>query len=112
MSKRWISRSASVAMATLRGSERQCQRKGRSLAAPGAGRVQRAADLPGGGGAAVQAETRAVRTGGEAVIEDALEVLRRNADAGVDDVHDDGRARRADAHGDAFLATFHLVTGV
>ena len=55
-------------------------------------RGQGAAQFPGGEGAAVQAKTVAVFAGGEAVLEDAGQMFRGNADAIVND-GDDGRWR-------------------
>src|SRR6516162_6354490 len=108
INSRWISRSASVAMATLRGDERQRQRKGRALTNAAAFRVQGAADLPGGERTAVQAKTVAFSARGEAVIEDAFQVFRRNADAGIVHRDEDGGGGCAYAHRHAFLAPCHL----
>src|SRR6185437_4825047 len=112
ISRRWISRSASVAMTSLRARKRQRQRESCPLPETGAGRMQRAADLSGGERAAVQAKAMAVDTRGETVAEDALEILWRDADAGVDDRHHDGGSIGTDAHRDALIAAVHLGASV
>src|SRR5215471_14291626 len=106
--RRWIRRSASLAMATLGMNERQRQREGRALTRARAARVQRATEFPGSECTAVEPEAMAFGTGGEPMIEDTLEILRRDADAGVDDRDDDGGGRRADAHRHALFTTWHL----
>src|SRR5215469_18106669 len=88
--RRWIRMSALLAMATLCVSEWQRQREGGALTRAGAARVQRAAEFPGSECAAVEPKAMAVGTGGKSMVEDTLEILRGNADAGVDDRHDDG----------------------
>src|SRR6516225_11665290 len=106
--RRWIRRSASLAMATRLMNEWQRQCESGAVTDAGAARVQRAAKFPGSERTAVQPKAMAVGTGGEPMIEDALEILRRDADAGVDDRNDDGGRRRADAYRHALFTTWHL----
>src|SRR5215469_14001142 len=113
MSRRWVSRSASMPMAAPRDTERQRQCEGCAVAQAGAGALQRAAELPGGERTAVQSEAVAVGPRGKAVVEDTLEILGRYADASVDHFHRDGGSARAHAHGHTFLAAgFLLGAGV
>ncbi len=60
----------------------------------------------------MQSETVAVFARGEAVIEDALEVLRRDADAGIDDGDQHRAIGRPHADGHALLGAPGLVAGV
>src|SRR5580658_10128435 len=87
ISSRWVSSSGSSAMGRLRLGEGQRQGEGSPLAGSGTRALQRTAEVLGGQRAAVQAEAVAVFARREAVTEDALEVLRRYADAGIDDGH-------------------------
>src|ERR1700756_1034421 len=113
MSSRCVSMlSESLAIERLRRSERQCQGEGGALVAPGTLRLQRATELLGCERAAVQPETMSVAAGREAVIEDALQILLRDADPGVGDGNQDRAGVGADAHGDAFFTARHLVAGV
>src|SRR5215469_386593 len=108
MRSRWVRRSASLAMATLPVRERQGQREGGTLTGAGAGRIKRATELARSERAAVEPEAVAIDAGREPVIEDALEVLRRDADTGVDDRDRDGGGGRPDAHRHAFVPAGHL----
>src|ERR1700751_1487064 len=111
VSRRWVSRSASVAMAGLRCREGQGEGEGRALAKARACPIQRAADFTRRECAAVQPEAVAIGAGREPVAEDALEILRRNADARIAHRDHDGGGARADAHGDPLIAAFLIGSG-
>src|SRR6516164_6628814 len=112
MRSRWMRRSTSVAMTTLRVSERQRQREGGTLSRAGAARIERATELARCERAAVEPKAVAIDAGREPVIEDALEILRRDADTGIDDRDGDGGGGRTDAHRHAFVPAGHLGAGV
>src|SRR5688572_13794323 len=91
---------------------RQFKSKGGTFACPVALDIQGAAHFLGGQRAAVQAETVSAFLGGEAVREDAHEVLRRNANSVVND--DDPNALWAigHAHGQFLVRSSGFVAGV
>src|SRR5881398_2547346 len=101
---RWRSRSASACITRVRGSERQSQGERGAVAGTGALGQQGAAQGLGGERTAVQSETVAVGAGGEAVAEDALEVLPGNSDTRVDHGHEHRVFARADPHRHRLLA--------
>src|SRR5215470_7465362 len=111
MRSRWMRRSASLAIATLRVRERQRQCEGGTLAGAGAARVKGATELARCERTAVEPKAVTINSGSEAVIEDAFDIFRQDADTGVDDRHGDGEGGRADAHRDPFLPAGHLGAG-
>src|SRR6516165_818609 len=98
MRSRWMSRSASLAIATLRVRERQRQREGGTLAGAGAARIKGATELARCERTAVEPKAVTINSGGEAVVENAFDILRRDADPGVDDRDGDGGGGCTDAH--------------
>src|SRR5438309_12096183 len=108
---RWRSRSVSACITRLRGSERQSQGKRGAVAGTGALGLQGAAQGFSGERTAVQSETVAVGAGGEAVAEDALEVLPGNSDTRVDHGHEHRAVARPDPHRYRLCARA-LVAGV
>src|SRR6185437_13851577 len=84
ISRRWVSSSGSSATGLLRLCERQCQGEGGPLAGSGTLGLQRTAEIFRRQRAAVQTEAMAALARSEAVTEDALEILRLDADAGID----------------------------
>src|ERR1700683_5380274 len=112
ISRRWVSRSDSSAMGRLRLAEGQRQGKGSPLAGSGTLALQRTAELFGRQRAAVQTEAMAIFARREAVTEDALEILRRDADAGIDDRDQERALVRPHAHGHALIGVARLIAGV
>src|SRR5580700_7861818 len=112
ISRRWVKSSDSSAMGRLRLGERQSQGEGRSLTGSGTLALQRTAELFGRQRAAVQTETVAVFARSEAVNEDAIEILRRYADAGIDDGDQHRVAGRPYAHRHALLGVPRLIAGI
>src|SRR5215831_10410535 len=112
MRSRWMSRPASLAMGPLRECERQRQREGGALTLAGAARVQGATELARCERTAVEPKAVAINAGGEAVVEDAFDIFRRDADTGVDDRDDDGGGGCTDAHHHPFIPAGHFGAGV
>ena len=90
----------------------QVEREGGALAGARAGDGEGAAHLLGGEGAAMQAEAVAIFLGGEAVGENAGEVFRRDANAVV--AHRDAKTvgSVSDADGECFFARLNLGAGL
>src|ERR1700733_12178200 len=112
ISRRWVSSSASSATGRLRLGDWQRQGEGSPVSGSGTLAVQRTAELFGRQRAAVQTEAVAVFARREAVIEDACEILRRDADAGIDDGDDDRVIGRPHAHGHALFGAPGLIAGI
>src|SRR5581483_4111452 len=112
ISRRWVSNSDSSATGLLRLGEGQRQGEGSPLASSGALALQRAAEILGRQRAAVQTKAVAVFARSEAVTEDALEILRRDAYAGIADSDQHRAIDRAHADSHALLAAPGLIASI
>src|ERR1019366_796285 len=109
---RCLSSSESFAIERLRPCEGQRQGEGGALAGSGTFGLQPSAQFLGRECAAVQSEAVTVLASGEAVTEDAFEVVLRDADARIDDGDEHRSLRRPDPDGYTLFAALRFIAGV